>query len=206
MPRFQLYYTPTSPFVRKVRVAAHEIGLGPEIELVRIRPVPGQNEPALAAQNPLAKIPTLIEEGQPPLFDSPVICEYLDSLHDGPKLIPPLGPERWGVLRNQALSDGILDAAILVFYEVQQRPADKHFGLWLDMQKEKAQRGLDALEREAARFGEPIDLGQIAVATMLGWMEFRNALGDVRAGRPALFDWYEAFRRRESMRTTEPHL
>lgn len=210
MSRFQLYYTPTSPFARKVRVVAIEAGLGDEIETVRVRPTPGQNEPALQAHNPLAKVPTLIGEGCPALYDSPVICEYLDSLHDGPKLIPAAGSARWRVLRLQALADGVLDASILHYYEMQQRPVEKHFALWLDMQRGKALSGLDELEREAAHFdrspGAPIDLGQIAAGALLGWMEFRDALGDVRTGRPALFDWYESFRQRESMRATEPHL
>lgn len=206
MPRFQLHYTPTSPFVRKVRVVAHEIGLSGEIELLRVRPAPGQNDPGVQAHNPLAKVPTLVEEGRGALYDSPVICEYLDSLHDGPKLIPPSGEPRWRALRLQALADGVLDAGILHFYEVQQRPPEKHFAPWLDMQRDKALAGLDELEREAQSFDPTIDLGQIAVGAMIGWMEFRNTLGDIRPGRPALFDWYEAFRKRESMRATEPHL
>lgn len=206
MPRFRLYASTTSPFVRKVNVTAREVGLAHEIEAVLVRPPPGTNHPQLQRENPLAKIPTLLEEGQPPLFDSPVICEYLDSLHEGRKLIPPGGPERWRVLRTQALADGILDAGILVFYEGIQRPPERAWQPWVDMQRAKAIEGLDALEREVPAAGAPIDLGQIAVACTLGWVEFRQALGDVRSARPALFSWYDGFRARESMRATEPHL
>jgi glutathione S-transferase len=205
MARFRLFASTTSPFVRKVNVVAREVGLGDQLELVLVRPPPGTNDAAVQRDNPLAKIPTLVEEGHPPLYDSPVICEYLDSLHDGPRLIPAGGPERWRVLRAQALSDGVLDAAILAYYEGIQRPPERAWEPWVNMQKGKALAGLDALEREVPAEGAPLDLGQIAVACMLGWMEFRKALGDVRAERPALFAWYEAFRQRPSLRATEPH-
>lgn len=200
----KLYFTPTSPYVRKVMVAAHETGLIGRIETLFLRPTPVKADPVLSKDNPLSKIPALLEDGKPALYDSPVICEYLDGLHGGKKLIPPSGPERWRVLRTQALTDGILEAAILVFYEVQHRPAELHWSPWLDGQREKANQGLDALEHEVTLFADDVDLAQVCAGVTLGWLEFRNVLGDIRARRPKLFAWYDEFRKRPGMVATEP--
>jgi len=200
----KLYYTHTSPFVRKVRVVAHETGLDARIEPVFLRPTPTRADPTLSRENPLSKIPALVLDDGTSLYDSPVICEYLDGLHEGRKLIPASGEARWRVLRTQALADGILDAGILVFYERAFRPKELQWSPWLDGQTEKVTQGLDALEREAARFTPEIDLGQIAAAVTLAWLEFRNVVGDIRASRPTLGAWYETFRARPSMVATEP--
>lgn len=206
----RLYYTPTSPFVRKVLVAARELGLMGEIQTEFLRPSPMKPDPVLSRTNPLAKIPALIVDEADPssaLYDSPVICEYLDHLATQAgraPLVPPAGPEHWRVLRCQALCDGILDAGILVFYERAQRPSALHWDLWLEGQTAKVQQGLDALEREVGTFGAAVDLAQICAAVTIGWLEFRSAVGEIRARRPALMAWYDAFRMRESMRATEP--
>lgn len=201
----KLYFTPTSPFVRKVLAVAHECNLASQIETITLRPSPTQASPELSAFNPLSKIPALITNDGMSLFDSAVICEYLDSLHSGTKMIPTAGPERWKTLRMQALCDGILEAGVLVFYEKSQRPVELHWQDWLRGQTEKALQGLDALNREVASFRSDADLGQICAAATIGWLEFRNVLGDIRQNRPQLFDWYETFRRRPSMKATEPH-
>jgi glutathione S-transferase len=201
-----LYHTPTSPFVRKVLVSAHELGLADRIETKFLRPVPTEPDPTLSASNPLSKIPALILDDGTALYDSAVICDYLDALHGGPpRLVPASGPARWRVLRGQALCDGILEAAILVFYERNTRPAEIHHVPWLNGQIRKATQGLDALDREAASFGADVDLAQICAGVTLGWLEFRGVLGDVRASRPALFAWYDRFRERPSMKATAPH-
>jgi glutathione S-transferase len=200
----KLFYTPTSPFVRKVLVAARELGLDGRIETETLRPTPTKADATLSAANPLNKIPTLVLDDGTALFDSRVILEYLDSLHEGRPLVPRSGPERFRVLRTQALCDGILDAGILVYYERANRPKELHWEAWLDGQAEKARQGLDALEREHGAWGADVDLGQIAAACTLGWLEFRRPLADVRAGRPGLFAWYDRFRTRPSMRATEP--
>jgi glutathione S-transferase len=191
--------------VRKVMVMAHETGLAGRIETTLLRPTPTKADPGLSHDNPLSKIPALITDDGLALYDSPVICEYLDSLHAGPKLIPARGAERFQVLRRQALGDGILEAAVLVFYERTMRPAAHQWASWISGQIEKATQGLDAVEREVGSFGDEVDLGQICVGALVGWLEFRNVLGDIRAGRPALTAWYERFRTRESMKATEPH-
>jgi glutathione S-transferase len=210
MAPMKLFYTPTSPFVRKVLVAAHELGLADRLETVFLRPVPTAADPALSAHNPLNKIPALVLDDGEALYDSPVIVEYLETLAGGARrLIPAEGPERFRVLRTQALCDGILDAGILVFYERSQRPRELHWPAWLDGQTQKARQGLDALERLAAGWAAtadaPVDLGHVCAGVTLGWLEFRDAIGDVRAGRPHLTAWYARFRERASMRATAPH-
>ena len=228
----KLFFTDTSPYSRKVRVVAIELGLQDRIETQFLRVRPTAIDATLSSVNPLSKIPALVLDDGTALYDSPVICEYLDTLHAGPKLVPASGPARFRVLRLQALCDGILEAAILVFYERSQRPPALHWDPWLDGQTQKAQQGLDELEREAASFGSPasgtmtstsdgataspaaapisdderagIDLAQICAGVTVGWLELRGVIGDIRAGRPKLCAWYDAFRERPSMRATEP--
>jgi glutathione S-transferase len=111
----QLYYSATSPYVRKVRVVAIEKGLDGDIELIEAMPWP---DPSLiATQNPLGKVPALVLDDGTALYDSPVICEYLDTLGEGNRLLPPVGPARWRSLRIQALADGIMDAAVSIVLE-----------------------------------------------------------------------------------------
>lgn len=195
----RLYHTPTSPFVRKVMVVAHELGV--ELETVFLRPTPLEADATLSHENPLSKIPVLVTPDGP-LYDSAVICEYLDGGHE---LVPASGPERFRVLRTQALCDGILEAAVLVFYERAHRPKEMQFAPWIEGQTQKANQGLDALELEVEAFGDKVDLAQICAGVTIGWLEFRNATGDVRTNRPKLFRWYDAFRERPSMKSTEPH-
>jgi len=135
------------------------------------------------------------------LYDSRVICEYLDSLHEGPRLFPP-GAARWVALRQQAMADGLLDAALLRRYE-SLRPADQRSAEWDSGQRGKVERALDAAEREAAGLGEPVTIGAIAIACALGYLDLRFAADAWRQGRPALAGWYEAFAKRSSMLATE---
>ena len=104
----------------------------------------------------------------------------------------------------RCLGDGILEAGILVYYEIATRPAELHWPSWIEGQRQKARQGLDALEREVASFGPTLDLSHICAAVTLGWLEFRKPLGDVRPGRERLFEWYETFRNRPSMAESEP--
>jgi glutathione S-transferase len=150
------------------------------------------------------KVPTLVLDDGSALFDSPVICEYLDSLHAGRKLFPPPGNARWSALRLQAVGDGILDAGILTRYETILRPKDLQWADWIGGQREKWHAGLDLLERDAAALaGEPT-IGSITAGCALGWLDFRYGDDDWRASRPALARWYEGFSARESMRATAP--
>lgn len=204
----KLFHTPTSPFVRKVMVTAHE--LGAPLATVFLRPSPMAPDATLSASNPLSKIPALVldpHEGGEVLYDSPVICEYLDATF-GPRLLPAAGPERWRTLKLQALADGVLDAGILVFYERTQRPKELHWEAWLAGQTTKVLQGLDALDALAADWGDgpdAVDLGRIAAACALGWLAFRDVVGPMREGRERLFAWYDRFAQRPSMVATAPH-
>jgi len=196
----KLYYTATSPFVRKVMVVAQE--LGTPLETTFLRPTPLHADETLSKENPLSKIPVLVTPDGP-LYDSPVICEYLDRKN---QLLPASGPERFRVLRLQALCDGLLDACVLVYYEKLTRPKELVWQPWIDGQTEKARQALDALEAEAESFASSdIDLAQICAGVTIGWLEFREPIGDVRGGRPKLSRWYEAFSERPSMKDTKPH-
>jgi glutathione S-transferase len=198
----KLYFAAASPYVRKVLVSAIETGLDKKIERMPTKVLPVEPNLDLARDNPLMKVPTLMTDGGEALYDSRVICEYLDSLHDGRKLIPASGGERWRVLRMQALADGILDAGIISRYEMAIRPQEKQWSEWLAGQAKKITQGLDVAEGEA--LGGPIDLGQIAIACAIGWLEFRKPIGEIRAGRPKLFKWYDEFAKRPSMQATAP--
>jgi len=200
----KLFHTSTSPFVRKVMVTAHELGLAGRIESTHLRPSPLATDATLSRENPLSKIPVLVLDDGTPLFDSRVICEYLDTLHEGEKLVPASGAARWRVLRTQALADGILEAGIQIFYERAQRPKELQWQPWLDGQAAKARQALDALDAQVADLRGPLDLGQIAVAGAIGWLEFRDVLPGIREGRTALFAWYDEFRERPSMKATQP--
>ena len=200
----KLYHTETSPFVRKVMIAAHELGLASRIETVHLRPSPMAPSAELSQKNPLSQIPALVLDDGDVLYDSRVICEYLDTLAPHTSLVPAGGAARFRVLRLQALADGVLDAGILAFYEKNSRPAELHWAPWIDGQLTKVRQGLDALDREAGSFGPEVDVAQIATAAAVGWLEFRGVAGDVREGRAALFRWYDAFRARPSMKATEP--
>ncbi|MFO1127936.1 MAG: glutathione S-transferase N-terminal domain-containing protein [Rhodospirillales bacterium] len=199
----KLYYSPTSPYVRKVSVVALETGLDANIE--RIPTNAHAPDAAFVAANPLSKVPALITDDGLVLVDSPVICEYLDSLHGGRRLFPDQDPERWQALRRQALADGIADAAALCRME-SLRPEALRSTQWTERQWSKVTRTLDMLTAEAAGFGDgPPTIGDIAVGCTLGFLDFRFPEAAWRPGRPALAGWYEAFAARPSMQATIPH-
>lgn len=197
----KLRYSPTSPYVRKITVLAHETGQKDKIELVATNFADPAN--GLSAQNPLAKVPALILENGTTLYDSPVICEYLDSLHGGTKMFPASGDARWTALRRQALADGIMDAGILRIGE-QRRPANEQSPGWLVKQKDVMARGLDALEAEIGSFGKNADIGSITVACAVAYALFRFGGDKPLDNRPKLKAWYETFSQRPSMVATVP--
>ena len=177
----KLYISPQSPFARKVRVVARETGLAARIEEVVAAVSPVKANAEVGRSNPLMKVPTLVLDDGSALFDSPVICEYLDSLHAGRKLFPPSGDARWIALRLQAVGDGILDAGILTRYETVLRPKELQWTDWMKGQREKWHAGLDLLERNAAALaGEPT-IGSITAGCVLGWLDFRYGDDDWRA-------------------------
>lgn len=200
----KLYHSPASPFVRKALVAAHETGLAERIEIAIIALTPVAGNAELNRENPIGKIPALVLEDGTTLYDSRVICEYLDTRHDGPRLFPAEGPERWTALRRQALADGLLDAAILGRYETFLRPEERRWADWIDGQRAKFRRALDALDGEADDFGGTVDIGTIAAACAADYLDFRSIDDGWRDRRPRLAAWLETFAARPSMQATRP--
>jgi glutathione S-transferase len=187
----------TSPFARKVRVVAEELGLGDRVTLVPT----DTSDPALGVVNPLGKIPALILEDGEALYDSAVIVAYLDHLA-GNRMIPATGPERWRVLRLEALADGIADAAVAAVME-KRRPAASRSADFLTLQRGKIVRGLDRLETEVARF-DGLDAGMVATGVTLGYLDFRHPDLNWRTGRPRLAAWFDTFAQRPSMAGSAP--
>ena len=136
----KLFFSPTSPYVRKCLIAAHELGLVDRIQLLPSSAHPVQRDARIIASNPLGKVPTLITDQGQALYDSRVICEYLDQLAGGGKLFPAAGPARWSALTLQALGDGILDGALLARYEDAARPEPLR---WSDLAYGTARQGRD---------------------------------------------------------------
>ena len=197
----KLRYSPTSPYVRKVLVCAAERGLSEGIELIATKT--GDPGSGLGADNPLDKVPALITDESMALYDSPVICEYLDSLPGGPALFPPAGADRWRALRLQALADGLLDAALACVME-GRRPENERSAGFVRFQKGKIDRALDEMDSDLSAFGDGLHIGSIAVGCALGYLDLRFADGDWRKDRPALAAWFEGFSKRPSMTATTP--
>jgi glutathione S-transferase len=201
----KLRYSPTSPYVRKVMVVALETGLAEHIERIPTTVVPTKRNDEVARVNPLVKVPALTTDDGLVLYDSPVICEYLDTLHTGQKLFPASGKARWLALRQQALGDGILDAAILGRYEVL-RPKELQWPDWIDAQLRKVRGALGALEieAEAGELGGPLSIGQITIACALGYLDFRYASEEWRSKHRRLAAWFDEFAKRKSIELTTP--
>ena len=199
----RLYHSPTSPYVRKVMVLLIETGQTDAVTIVPATGTPVDAGSMPLAQNPLGKIPCLERDDGPALYDSRVICRYLDDRAGG--RLYPAPPHLWETLTLEATGDGILDAAILMRYETHVRPPDKHFPDWAKGQWAKVARALGALEgRWMSHLSGPLDMGQIAVACALGYLDLRFADRNWRQGRDALAAWYSGFAARASMTATAP--
>ncbi len=182
--------SPASPFGRKVRIAASLLGLASEIEVA----VTNLEDPAdsVRAQNPIGKIPVLILDDGTAYYDSRVIVEYLDYRAGSGRIIPREAPARFEALRLQALCDGLLDACLLLVYEGRYRPADKHVRSWIDRQTDKVARGLRALEAAPPKLTPTPDVGQIALACLLGYRDLRFG-GTWHKDCPRLLAWHDKF-------------
>jgi glutathione S-transferase len=201
----KLYWSSRSPYVRKVMIAAHETGLVGRLDCRRVIVSAYAENTDVLPVNPLGKIPTLVLDDGAALYDSPVICEYLDGLHSGPKLFPASGPARFEALRWLALGDGLLDMLLARMYEERVRPEEQRSQKLQDAIAVKLKACLDALEALApALEGTPVNIGHIAIGCALGYLDFRFAGDDWRAGRPALAAWQKAFAARPSVVATEP--
>ncbi len=187
----KLLISGASPYARKVRIVAGMKGLDDRIDLIE----PDSDSYAvLRAQNPLGKIPILILDDGAALYDSHVICEYLDAQVASPVLFPGEGLKRWQMLTHAAIGDGILDAALLVVYEHRYRPGGMQVQNWLDMQQAKIGAAVAQLEAAPPVWQGGPDYSHITIAAALGYLDLRQD-GAWRDGNPKLVSWLEAFRK-----------
>ena len=198
----KLHWSPRSPFVRKVMIFAHEVGLAARIEPVRTVIAMSQANRDLLKVNPVGKIPTLITDEGEALYDSTVICEYLDSLHSGARYFPQAPRERWRALRWHALGDNMLDNLVLWRNE-SLRPGVQQSPEILAALEAKIRSSLAFLDAEAAALDKAaIGIGHVGIAAALGYLDFRFPGLGWRDGHPRLAAWYEAFSQRPSIRNT----
>ncbi|UWQ41268.1 glutathione S-transferase [Leisingera aquaemixtae] len=196
----KLTYSQASPFARKVVVLLRETGQLQDVEILDVTTTPLSPSPDVKASNPLAKIPALERNDGPALYDSRVICAYLDERAGG-----KLYSRGWDSKVLEATADGIMDAAVLMSYEKRLRPQDKQWEGWLDAQRDKVLGGCAALNaRWMSHLRGPLDIGQIAVACALAYVNFRHPDTNWHQGNEALAEWFETFESRPSMQATKP--
>ena len=204
-PSMTLFHNTLSPFVRKVMVLLHETGQQDRVALQDCVLTPVSPDTALNADNPLGKIPALRLADGSVIHDSRVILEYLDQQHVGNPLIPREGAARWRRLTLASLADGIMDASVMVRYELVLRAPEKHWDEWLDAQREKIRRALAYLESDAmAELTSHFDVAAISVACALGYIDLRHPDLDWRSANPQLANWYFDVSQRPSMVATLP--
>ncbi|MEM9010521.1 MAG: glutathione S-transferase [Pseudomonadota bacterium] len=199
----KLHHSPASPFVRKVMVLLHETGMADRVEISPAMGTPVDPGTMPVSRNPLGKIPCFERSDGPALYDSRVICRYLDDLAGAG--LYPTGAGLWDVLTLEATADGIMEAAVLIVYEGRTRDPGERSEAWVSGQREKIARALAALEeRWMGHLGGPLHMGQIAVGCALGYLGFRLPDWDWAAERPTLQTWYQGFAARPSMQETAP--
>ena len=199
----KLYYSPTSPYVRKVMVLLHETEQLADVTLIAAGGTPVDPGTMPVAQNPLGKIPALERDEGTALYDSRVICRYLDDRAAAG--LYPDGPRLWDSLTVEATADGMMEAAVLMVYESRVRPPESRFAPWVEGQWAKIARALTTLEtRWMDHLTGPMDIGQIAVGCALAYLDFRHDARNWRAGHDRLAEWQADFARRPSMESTVP--
>lgn len=198
----KLLMSPPSPFVRKVRVVIRETGQLDAIEEVAVTTSALDTAPGLMAANPLGKIPALIREDGPAIYDSRVITRYLDA-RVGAGLYPDA--RLWEILTLEATADGIMEAGVLMVYEGRLRPEAQQSPEWVEAQWGKLSRSLDAVNaRWMSHLAGPLNMGQIAIGCALGYLDLRHDARNWREGRDALAAWFAEFSQREAMIDTRP--
>ncbi|MCT4558216.1 MAG: glutathione S-transferase [Pelagimonas sp.] len=198
----KLMYSPASPFVRKTVVTLHETGQTDDVELVQVTASPYGPDADLVAANPMGKIPALVRPDGPALYDSRVICRFLDA-RAGTGLYSDT--HTWETLTLEATGDAIMEAAVSMVYEGRYRPEEKQHSDWVEGQWTKITRALDVLNtRWISHLAGPLDIGQIAVGCALGYLDFRLEARAWRKGHDGLANWYADFRARPSMCATAP--
>ncbi|SMC51078.1 glutathione S-transferase [Primorskyibacter flagellatus] len=199
----KLYHSPTSPYVRKVMVVLHETGQLEDVTLEATTGTPLAPAAGLVAKNPLTKVPALERPDGCTLYDSRVICRFLDARAKAG--LYPQGARGWETLTLEATGDGITDAALLMTYEARLRPEGQRMDAFVDAQWEKIENACAALNaRWISHLSGPLDAGQIAVGCALAYVDFRHEARGWRNGNDALAAWYAGFAERGSMRTTTP--
>jgi glutathione S-transferase len=198
----KLHWSPRSPFVRKVMIVVHERGLTDRISCVRTVAATAKPHAGLMKDNPLSKIPTLVLDDGMALYDSPVICEYLDALESAPKLFPAEPNARLLAQRRQALGDGFLDLLVLLRDErMRAQPSEAH-KTSASVRKAAVLRSLEA--EAPALAAAPFGIGHVAIGCALSYLDFRYADEDWRKDHPRLAQWHATFAARPSVQATEP--
>ncbi|MBC2858025.1 glutathione S-transferase [Stappia sp. 28M-7] len=201
----KLFFSSASPYVRKVMVVAHEKGVVDKIELLGSAANPVNRDQTIVAKNPSGKVPTMLLDDGSAIYDSRVICAYVDAQAASPVLVPAEGNERFAVMTLEALADSILDAALLARYEKIMRPEALYWADWHRGQMEKIDSGLDALETTwLSHLEGPLSMGSIAAACTLGYLDFRFPDKDWRSAHPGIAAWFKTVSERPSMKATMP--
>ena len=197
----KLYFSSTSPYVRKCMVTAHELGVVDRIQLLPASAHPVSRDASIIQANPLGKVPTLVTDDGTALYDSRVICEWLDATHGG-TLFPRDGAARWQALVLQSLADGMLDAALLARYEEAVRPEPLRWNDWRDGQLDKLRTSLLALEGEPQQLQGRVDIGTLSLACALGYIDLRFDAWGWRARFPKVAEWATGFMQRPSLQAS----
>lgn len=198
----KLFYSPASPFVRKVLAVAHELGLQDRIDRVPAAAGPVDRNAEIRSKNPLGQVPTLLTDDGQAIYDSRVICEYLNDMGRG--TLFGQGAERWRNLTEAALGDGLLGGALLARYETFLRPEPLRWDGWVEGQLGKVDDGLARLEELAPGFGDRVDIATITFGCGLGYLDFRFANRPWRETYPKAAEWFARFSERPSMKATAP--
>lgn len=200
----KLFYAAASPFARKVWAQAYENGLGDQLTVIPATVSPVNRDKTIVDVNPSGKIPTLVTAEGEAIYDSRVICEYLDSIAPRAKMFPS-GSGRWKALVLQSLADEALDAALLARYEMVLRPESLRWPDWHAGQMAKLAASFDTLEQSWTGYlAGHLDIGVIAAGCLCGYMDFRFPEFDWRQAHPKVSAWYEGFAKRPSMEKTAP--
>lgn len=199
----KLVFAPPSPYARKARMVVIEKGLADRVELTAHNPF--EESEKVCALNPIGKIPILVTDEGDILYDSPVVCEYLDSLSPSPRLFPSDGKARWTALRRQALSDAILDAAVSIVLESRFRAEGERSRAWVERCMKAIERGLDSIEKEIDAFPAEVDIAILSLVAAADFLDFRlKDSVDWRNGRPKLKAFYVKHAARDSVQATKP--
>ncbi|RKP56562.1 glutathione S-transferase [Pararobbsia silviterrae] len=200
----KIFYHPASPFVRKVHVTALELGLDDRLEKLTSAAHPIRRDANIVKFNPTGKVPAFFTDSDEPLYDSRVICEYLDHVDGRSIIFPTPGEARWRALREQAIGDGLLDAALLARYELTVRPPEMVWLPWREGQLDKVRSSLDEIEARVDAFGDRFDIGTLTIACALGYLDFRFADFDWRTAHPKAAAWFKHVSERPSLAQSFP--